>query len=445
MSYDVRAHSYIVAGLGLTGQACVRFLLEQGAKVKAFDTRENVSLAPELVATGQGVDVTHGNLDADYFKGVDTLVLSPGLSPNITQVQQAKQAGIEVIGDVELFARLNRTPVIGITGSNGKTTVTKLTEHLLQASGINAVAAGNVGLPVLATLANQYDVIVLELSSFQLETTTSLQLHGACILNITEDHLDRHGSFTQYIAAKQRIFKHCRYAVVGRGEQYCKPNSPVEATIDYGVSEAESGFGIREGVITLNGEALLNTDNITLAGTHNQLNVMAALALCYSLKTLVNIDMAYLANQVSTFISAPHRCIEIAQVNGVRWIDDSKATNVGATIAALEGLAPTTCGNIILIAGGDAKGADLTPLKAVMKENVSQVFALGKDADKFVPLFANTRIVATLDEAVYAAYCVAKPNDIVLLSPACASIDMFDNYIHRAQVFAEAIAQRRAS
>ncbi|NDV90187.1 UDP-N-acetylmuramoyl-L-alanine--D-glutamate ligase [Alteromonas sp. 345S023] len=445
MSYNVRTHTYIVAGLGLTGQACVRFLLEQGAKVKAFDTRENVSLAPELDAIGYEVEIAHGKLTPDYFKGVDTLVLSPGLSPNIEQVQQAKREGIEVIGDVELFARLNRTPVIGITGSNGKTTVTKLTEHLLNACGLNAVAAGNVGLPVLATLANQYDVIVLELSSFQLETTSSLQLHGACILNITEDHLDRHGSLTQYIAAKQRIFQHCRYAVVGRGEKYCQPNSPVEATIDYGLSETEQGFGVSEGVITLNGDALLNTDDITLAGMHNVLNVMAALALCYSLKTLVDIDIAYLARQVSTFISAPHRCIEIAQVNGVRWIDDSKATNVGATIAALEGLAPTTGGNILLIAGGDAKGADLSPLKAAMKETVSQVFALGKDADKFVPLFANTRVVATMDEAVSAAYCAAKPNDVVLLSPACASIDMFDNYIHRAQVFAEAITRRRAS
>ena len=444
MTYNVRAHSYVVGGLGLTGQACVRFLKQQGAKVKAFDTRDTFNVSAPL-----NICVTTGSLPRDFFAGVDTLVLSPGLSLDIEQVIHAKACGVEVIGDVELFARLNSTPTIGITGSNGKTTVTLLTTHMLRACGYEVCEAGNVGRPVLETLPESVsqretqplDVIVLELSSFQLETTSSLKLNAASILNISDDHLDRHGDMQHYTAAKQRIFSHCDTAVVWRGDYQVKPISACENTITYGLDASDTGFGLREGNITFDGEALLNSADIRLAGMHNILNVMASLALCQAFGAPLN--KAALA--VTSFTSAPHRCVEIANINGVKWIDDSKATNVGATIAAIEGLAPITKGKIILIAGGDSKGADLSALKPALVESVSEVIALGKDAEKFSAIFGNTTLVSSMEMAVSAADLRAVSGDIVLLSPACASIDMFKNYMHRAQVFTDAVAHITAS
>ena len=446
MTYNVRAHSYVVGGLGVTGQACVRFLKQQGAKVKAFDTRDTFNVSAPL-----NICVTTGTLPRDFFAGVDTLVLSPGLPLNIEQVKQAKACGVEVIGDVELFARLNNTPTIGITGSNGKTTVTLLTTHMLKACGYEVCEAGNVGRPVLETLpesmaeletqSSSLDVIVLELSSFQLETTSSLKLNAASILNISDDHLDRHGDMQQYTAAKQRIFSHCHTAVVWRGDKQVTPTSNCENTITYGLDISDTGFGLREGVITFNGEALLNTADIRLAGMHNVLNVMASLALCQAFSTSLNKPalLNTAARAVASFTSAPHRCVQIANINGVKWIDDSKATNVGATIAAIQGLAPTTNGKIILIAGGDSKGADLSALKPALDESVGEVIALGKDAEKFSAVFRDTTIVASMEKAVLAANLRAGNGDIVLLSPACASIDMFKNYMHRAQVFTDAV------
>lgn len=444
MTYNVRAHSYVVGGLGLTGQACVRFLKQQGAKVKAFDTRDTFNVSAPL-----NICVTTGSLPRDFFAGVDTLVLSPGLSLDIEQVIHAKACGVEVIGDVELFARLNSTPTIGITGSNGKTTVTLLTTHMLRACGYEVCEAGNVGRPVLETLPESVsqretqplDVIVLELSSFQLETTSSLKLNAASILNISDDHLDRHGDMQHYTAAKQRIFSHCDTAVVWRGDYQVKPISACENTITYGLDASDTGFGLREGNITFDGEALLNSADIRLAGMHNILNVMASLALCQAFGAPLN--KAALA--VTSFTSAPHRCVEIANINGVKWIDDSKATNVGATIAAIEGLAPITKGKIILIAGGDSKGADLSALKPALVESVGEVIALGKDAEKFSAIFGNTTLVSSMEMAVSAANLRAVSGDIVLLSPACASIDMFKNYMHRAQVFTDAVAHITAS
>ena len=438
MTYNVRAHSYVVGGLGVTGQACVRFLKQQGAKVKAFDTRDTFNVSVPL-----NICVTTGSLPRDFFVGVDTLVLSPGLPLDIEQVIHAKACGVEVIGDVELFARLNTTPTIGITGSNGKTTVTLLTTHMLKACGYEVCEAGNVGRPVLETLPESssqrekqpLDVIVLELSSFQLETTSSLKLNAASILNISDDHLDRHGDMQHYTAAKQRIFSHCDTAIVWRGDAQVKPSSACESTITYGLDASDTGFGLSEGNITFDGDVLLNTADVRLAGMHNILNVMASLALCQAFGA----PLYKAALAVTSFTSAPHRCVEIANINGVKWIDDSKATNVGATIAAIEGLAPITKGKIILIAGGDSKGADLSALKPALVESVSEVIALGKDAENFSAIFSETTIVASMEMAVSAANLRAASGDIVLLSPACASIDMFKNYMHRAQVFTDAV------
>lgn len=488
MSYNVREHSYVVGGLGVTGQACVRFLLQKQATVKAFDTRANFTLVTypnsDLDTDMQAFmaeKVTCHALSEDYFDGVDTLVLSPGLALNIEQVALAQKCGVKVIGDVELFARLNAstsgaTPtkrVVGITGSNGKTTVTLLVNHLLKSCGVKSIEAGNVGRPVLEALQSDADVVVMELSSFQLETTSSLVLEAATVLNISDDHLDRHGTLEAYIDAKHRIFDNAKSAIVWRDGELVAPDEQIIADakgnaasnavsdgesnaasneeslaskniVEYGLGESTTGFAIasfdgddsarddeQSLYITFKGEKLIALSDIHLAGMHNVLNIMAALGICLQL----GVSPALAVKHLHSFKAAPHRCVEIARVNDIRYIDDSKATNIGATVAALEGLAPTIQGKLILIAGGDAKGADIASLLPYLTKYVSHVFALGKDAHLFEKSFAHTTRVATMKDAVKAATRLAAPGDVVLLSPACASLDMFKNYMHRGDVF----------
>ena len=483
MSYNVREHSYVVGGLGVTGQACVRFFLQKQATVKAFDTRANFTLVTDPdsdldtdMQAFMAEKVTCTALSEDYFDGVDTLVLSPGLALNIEQVALAQKCGVEVIGDVELFARLNAstsdaTPakrVVGITGSNGKTTVTLLVNHLLKSCGVKSIEAGNVGRPVLEALQSDADVVVMELSSFQLETTSSLVLEAATVLNISDDHLDRHGTLEAYIDAKHRIFDNAKSAVVWRDGEFVAPYEQLitdakgiaasnavsdgesnaasneeslasKNIVEYGLGESTTGLAIasfdgddeQSLYITFKGEKLIALSDIHLAGMHNVLNIMAALGICLQL----GVSPALAVKHLHSFKAAPHRCVEIACVNDIRYIDDSKATNIGATIAALEGLAPTIQGKLILIAGGDAKGADIASLSPYLTKYVSHVFALGKDAHLFEKSFAHTTRVATMKDAVKAATRLAAPGDVVLLSPACASLDMFKNYMHRGDVF----------
>ncbi|AUI83489.1 UDP-N-acetylmuramoyl-L-alanine--D-glutamate ligase [Alteromonas macleodii] len=488
MSYNVREHSYVVGGLGVTGQACVRFLLQKQATVKAFDTRANFTLVTDPdsdidtdMHAFMAEKVTCTALSEDYFDGVDTLVLSPGLALNIEQVVLAQKCGVEVIGDVELFARLNAstsdaTPakrVVGITGSNGKTTVTLLVNHLLKSCGVKSIEAGNVGRPVLEALQSDADVVVMELSSFQLETTSSLVLEAATVLNISDDHLDRHGTLEAYIDAKHRIFDNAKSAVVWRDGEFVAPYEQLitdakgiaasnavsdgesnaasneeslasKNIVEYGLGESTTGFAIasfdgddsarddeQSLYITFKDEKLIALSDIHLAGMHNVLNIMAALGICLQL----GVSPALAVKHLRSFKAAPHRCVEIARVNDIRYIDDSKATNIGATVAALEGLAPTIQGKLILIAGGDAKGADIASLSPYLTKYVSHVFALGKDAHLFEKSFAHTTRVATMKDAVKAATRLAVPGDVVLLSPACASLDMFKNYMHRGDVF----------
>ena len=483
MSYNVREHSYVVGGLGVTGQACVRFLLQKQATVKAFDTRANFTLVTDPdsdidtdMQAFMAEKVTCTALSEDYFDGVDTLVLSPGLALNIEQVALAQKCGVEVIGDVELFARLNAstsdaTPakrVVGITGSNGKTTVTLLVNHLLKSCGVKSIEAGNVGRPVLEALQSDADVVVMELSSFQLETTSSLVLEAATVLNISDDHLDRHGTLEAYIDAKHRIFDNAKSAVVWRDGEFVAPYEQLitdakgiaasnavsdgesnaasneeslasKNIVEYGLGESTTGLAIasfdgddeQSLYITFKGEKLIALSDIHLAGMHSVLNIMAALGICLQL----GVSPALAVKHLHSFKAAPHRCVEIARVNDIRYIDDSKATNIGANIAALEGLAPTIQGKLILIAGGDAKGADIASLSPYLTKYVSHVFALGKDAHLFEKSFAHTTRVATMKDAVKAATRLAAPGDVVLLSPACASLDMFKNYMHRGDVF----------
>ncbi|MEC7698387.1 MAG: UDP-N-acetylmuramoyl-L-alanine--D-glutamate ligase, partial [Pseudomonadota bacterium] len=316
------------------------------------------------------------------------------------------------------------------------------------------------------------DVVVMELSSFQLETTSSLVLEAATVLNISDDHLDRHGTLEAYIDAKHRIFDNAKSAIVWRDGEFVAPYEQLitdakgiaasnavsdgvsnaisneslasKNIVEYGLGESTTGFatasfcgdgstlGDEQSLhVTFKGEKLIALSDIHLAGMHNVLNIMAALGICLQL----GVSPALAVKHLHSFKAAPHRCVEIARVNDIRYIDDSKATNIGATVAALEGLAPTIQGKLILIAGGDAKGADIASLSPYLTKYVSHVFALGKDAHLFEKSFAHTTRVATMKDAVKAATRLAAPGDVVLLSPACASLDMFKNYMHRGDVF----------
>lgn len=432
---------YVVAGLGKTGLSCVRFLKQQDLNVRVWDTRESLSLtASEL--NELGCEVTCGNVPENYWQGIDCLVLSPGLATDLPAIEVARKAGVEVIGDIELFARNVTKPVLGITGSNGKTTVTLLTEHILNVLGFKALAAGNIGLPALDALNVPSDIFVLELSSFQLESTFSLNLAAATILNITADHLDRHNTLAQYSAAKQGIFAHCDKAIVNRDDVMTLPANATTNKLTIGLSESVNGFSwnAQTQQILLNNEPLLALSDTALVGLHNVLNIQAALALV----SVFTDDLAAAANAVKSFKPAPHRCAVIASLNGVTFIDDSKATNIGATEAALSGLAGSLKGRLILIAGGDAKGADLNDLKPSLDRYVDIVIALGQDGRLLSDIAQQGYYVGSLKEAVNLAFSLAEPGDSVLLSPACASLDMFTSYQHRAEVFADAVQELAA-
>lgn len=431
-----------VLGLGLSGLATLRFLLKQGVKPTLMDTRLKVSgleaITPEKV---DGIYL--GELDANRLARMDVILVSPGLDTNHPAIRFAQMQGTQLMGDVELFALcLNNADkpatVVAITGSNGKSTVTTLVAYMLKCSGINALAAGNIGLPVLDALAEtETQVYVLELSSFQLETTYSLKLKAACNLNVTEDHLDRHGTMAAYAAAKQRIYQHAELAVYNALDPLTQPVNAVAEQIAIRLDGSDYGVVQHQGEAWLQaaGAPLLKVAEMSLVGQHNQFNALAAAAVALA----AGASREGLAQALTTYQSLPHRCALVANHKGIRWINDSKATNVGATLAAIAGLRADVSGKIILIAGGDGKGADFTELATTLKQHVDSVITLGKDGPAIAALVPGALQVADLTAAVKAAAAQANPGDLVLLSPACASLDMFKNYEERGRLFSEAV------
>lgn len=431
-----------VLGLGLSGLATLRFLLKQGVKPTLMDTRLKVSgleaITPEKV---DGIYL--GELDANRLARMDVILVSPGLDTNHPAIRFAQMQGTKLIGDVELFAlclnSADKPPVVvAITGSNGKSTVTTLVAYMLKCSGINALAAGNIGLPVLDALAEtDTEVFVLELSSFQLETTYSLKLKAACNLNVTEDHLDRHGTMAAYAAAKQRIYQHAELAVYNALDPLTQPLNAVAEQI--AISLDGAGYGVvqhqGEAWLQVAGAPLLKVAEMSLVGQHNQFNALSAAALALA----AGASREGLVQALTTYQSLPHRCTLVANHKGIRWINDSKATNVGATLAAIAGLRADVTGKLILIAGGDGKGADFTELATALKQHVDSVITLGKDGPAIAALVPGALQVVDLTAAVKAAAAQANPGDLVLLSPACASLDMFKNYEERGRLFSEAV------
>lgn len=436
----------LVLGLGKTGWSCVRYLTGEGCAVTVADSRAEPPMLAELRRSSPGVAVHTGELDAALLEGQDMVVVSPGLSPQESILRQARACGTEIVGDIELFARATPAPVIAITGSNGKSTVTALAGELLRSSGHRVLVGGNIGTPALDLLAEPTpEAYVLELSSFQLETTTSLACIVASVLNVSPDHMDRYRDVSAYADAKARILRGAGATVLNRDDALVMamaPRSAAVRTFGRGEPAGPREYGLRRhgGALWLarGRTPLVEAGSLRLLGDHNALNALAALAIAESFGAEAD---AAMLEALCAFAGLPHRAELVAEIAGVRWINDSKGTNVGATVAAVKGgSAP-----LVLIAGGIGKGADFTPLREALAPRARLVILIGRDAPTIaaalgpdIPQIHS----ADLRDAVSLAAQYAEPGDDVLLSPACASFDMFADFEHRGREFRRLVQQR---
>ncbi len=440
---------YLVVGLGKTGQSVARYLQRRNKPFVIFDTREEVKDLAEIKAMFPGVDVFLKDFPTTLYSQLAGVIASPGIPLNEPFLQQAFQLKIPVYGDIECFAQEVEAPVIAITGTNGKSTVTTLVGEMARAAGLTVAVAGNIGSPVLDKLDENicYDLWVLELSSFQLETTYSLKPVAATILNVCPDHLDRHPSFADYTNAKQRIYSGAKQIVINREDKLTVPtqeNANFSALITYGLDKPRNinHWGIKEDCgsfsLAYGDSPILPVEQLRLKGKHNWQNALAASALA----TLFGIRRDVIISVLQSFTGLPHRCQWVRTLDGVEWINDSKGTNVGATIAAILGIGNSMQGRIVLIAGGRGKEADFTALQSPVVECVRQVIVFGEAADEIAQAingFAPVVHANHLDEAIILARKGAQTGDIVLFSPACASFDMFRDFNHRGEVFSNMV------
>ena len=457
MNNEWSGKDVLVLGLGDTGLSCVRWLARRGARVRAADTRAAPPALRAVRDEHPEVEVALGAFEPALVEGVDAVVASPGVALREPVLRAALARGIPVVGDVEIFARevrrRGKVRVLGVTGTNGKSTVTALAHAMCVAAGRRSAAVGNIGTPVLDALdapdAGSTDTFVVELSSYQLETTSSLSLDAATVLNVTQDHLDRYDSMREYAAAKERIFLNCRTRVVNRQDAYSVAMARGAADgfsfgLDVPSNDREWGLDAPRRTLLRGARALLAVDEMAMTGLHNAANALAAHALC----SAIELPEAAMADAIREFKGLAHRLERIAEAKGVRFYDDSKGTNVGAAVAALEGFAEP----VVLIAGGDGKGQDFSPLRDAVRGHARAVVTIGRDGPAIAAALASSAVplarATTMDEAVEIAFGLAHRGDAVLLSPACASFDMFRNYGHRGEVFAaaaRAIAKREGA
>lgn len=433
----------IVVGLGKSGMSLVRFLAQQGVRFAVADTRANPPELATLQRDYPEVEVRCGELDVDFLCRASELYVSPGLALATPALREAAARGVKMSGDIDLFTRHAKAPIIAITGSNAKSTVTTLVGEMAAAAGRKVAVGGNIGTPALDLLSDEVELYVLELSSFQLETTERLGAEVATCLNISEDHMDRYDGMAQYHLAKHRIFRGARQVVVNRDDALSRPLIADQVPCwTFGLGKPDFK---RFGLIEENGEkqlafqfeALMPTAELKIRGAHNQSNALAALALGHA----VGLPFAAMLDTLRRFAGLPHRCQWVRELRGVGYYDDSKATNVGAALAAIEGLGADIAGKLVLIAGGDGKGADFSALKAPVAKFCRAVVLLGRDAEQIAEALGDAAPllrVKTLDEAVQRCAELAQSGDAVLLSPACASLDMFKNFEERGRLFAQA-------
>ncbi|MNE05170.1 UDP-N-acetylmuramoylalanine--D-glutamate ligase [compost metagenome] len=444
MSLIASDHFRIVVGLGKSGMSLVRFLAQRGVAFAVADTRQN---PPELATLRRDypqVEVRCGDLDVEFLCRADELYISPGLALSTPALQQAAARGVKLSGDIELFARNAKAPIVAISGSNAKSTVTTLVGEMAAAAGKRVAVGGNLGTPALDLLADDVELYVLELSSFQLETTDQLNAEVATVLNVSEDHMDRYSGLPAYHLAKHRIFRGARQVVVNRQDALSRPLMGEGLPCwTFGLNKPDfKAFGLREEngekYLAFQFENLMPVRELKIRGAHNQANALAALALGHA----VGLPFDAMLASLRTFVGLAHRCQWLRERDGVTWYDDSKATNVGAALAAIEGLGADIAGKLVLVAGGDGKGADFSALRAPVAAHCRAVVLLGRDAERLaealgdaIPLIR----VKTLEEAVQQCAALAKAGDSVLLSPACASLDMFKNFEERGRLFAQAV------
>ena len=430
---DYRGRKVVIIGLGLTGLSCVDFFLAQGVTPRVMDTRVS---PPGLDKLPGQVERHLGGLNGDWLLTSDLIVASPGIALAHPLLSEAADAGIEIVGDIELFCREAQAPVVAITGSNGKSTVTTLVGEMAKAAGWQVGVGGNIGLPALSLLQSPAQLYVLELSSFQLETTHSLKAAAATVLNVSEDHMDRYPlGMQQYRAAKLRVYENAQTCIVNADDGLTMPVRGADTRcVSFGIDFGDYHLNKQQGSIWLRvkGEKVLNTAEMKMTGQHNYTNALAALALADA----VGLPRASSLAALTHFNGLAHRFQLVHEHQGVRWINDSKATNVGSTEAALNGLQVN--GTLWLLMGGDGKSADFTPLIPWLQGDNVRLYCFGRDGDALAALRPEIAVrTETMRQAMEQIAPQVKSGDMVLLSPACASLDQFRNFEQRGDQFAQ--------
>ncbi|MFT6188567.1 MAG: UDP-N-acetylmuramoylalanine--D-glutamate ligase [Oleispira sp.] len=446
----------LIIGMGQTGLSCARFLVAKGMSFDLCDTRELLPNQAEIEAEFPQCQFFNGKLNAEVLTQYQELIVSPGIAIAEPAIAAAIKHGSRVRGDVDIFAEFVTKPVIAITGSNGKSTVTTLVGDILAAAGHKPAVCGNIGIPVLDVLLNddEFACYVVELSSFQLETTHHLAAEVACVLNLSEDHMDRYDSMLAYHQAKHRIFQGCRSIVINREDPLTQPlvstsmpkrsfglqmaDNKVAVKNQYAIATLEVEKGVQAEYLMFEQQSIFPVADLKIKGRHNQLNALAAIALIESLPVQFKVESTQLEKVLAEFVGLAHRCAWVAEDQGVEFFNDSKGTNVGSTLAAIEGLAGHECKNIILIAGGVGKDQDFEPLAEACQLNVKSAQLFGRDASLIAQNLGSScelNVVDTLEQALVNAKALASTGDVILFSPACASFDQFDNYVQRGEVF----------
>ena len=429
--------NYLVVGLGLTGYSVARYLLGGGYRCRIQDTRDIPPYLGQLQSDFRGVDFHAGALDGELVDWADVLVISPGLPLRDPVLEAAAAAGKKLLGDIELFAQIVDKPVIAITGSNGKSTVTTLVGEIIVASGKVAAVGGNLGTAALDLLRQNPDYYVLELSSYQLETTHSLRPRIAALLNLCEDHLDRYPSYDAYIEAKRRIYRNAGTCVSNRDDAATHHSDrDIRFSLEPG-AEVEFGLMQDDGDwLAHRGQPWLRVDELKVSGRHNWANCLAAMAIAHSF----GVEREAILAALREFRGIPHRSQWVAEIDGVEYVNDSKATNVGAALASIEGRDRP----VILIAGGQSKGADMSVMADALKRKVKRVLLLGEDAERLQRAWRGAAEIERVDDmrqAVDRAHALAASGDCVLLAPACASFDMYEKFEARGDDFMQRVRE----
>jgi UDP-N-acetylmuramoylalanine--D-glutamate ligase len=433
----------LVLGLGATGLSIARYLEREGRDAIFFDSRKEPPGLEELESTRPDTEVLLG--DVGLPEGIERVIASPGIEDSHDMIIAAREAGLEVVSDIEIFAAHATAPFVAVTGSNGKSTVTTLLYHMCCADGRETLAGGNLGEPALDLLAgDEPDIHVLELSSFQLQRTSNLPAEVAVLLNVTPDHLDWHGSEDEYREAKYRVFREARAAVINRADATAAERTGhLDRVISFGMDAPDDGhYGIRreddETFLARGDTVLLAADELALIGTHNQANALAALAA----GELLDLDMESMLQVLCEFPGLPHRMQFVRRLSGVNYVNDSKATNVAAAIASIESID----GMLILIAGGEGKGGDFSALAEPLENKLRAAVLIGRDAEQIetaLETIVPTYFAQDMSDAVEQAAAYAEADDTVLLAPACASFDQFENYMARGDAFRDAVEALR--